>query len=138
MRKSSKILPFWSYGDPFLTKDLSSYSYTPLRALKQVNTLFFRWTKLQVLFGYSRFLNNLWVVVFFCRISSVILENAFQTLGTSTNVTGPGSSYNDQVGGFYTAGSVFSRNKVVNANLMSLQMPHYRSGCGGIDLFMGG
>ena len=66
------------------------------------------------------------------------LENAFQTLGASNNVTGPGASYNDQVGGFYTAGSVFSRNKVVNANLMSLQMPHYRSGCGGIDLFMGG
>jgi conjugative transfer pilus assembly protein TraH len=66
------------------------------------------------------------------------LENAFQRLGASNNVTGPGASYNDQVGGFYTAGSVFSRGKTVNANLMSLQMPHYRSGCGGIDLFMGG
>lgn len=66
------------------------------------------------------------------------LEGAFRALGTANNVTGPGGSYQDQSGGFYTGGSVFTRNKVHNANLMSLQMPHYRSGCGGIDLFMGG
>jgi conjugative transfer pilus assembly protein TraH len=66
------------------------------------------------------------------------LEGAFQALGVANNITGPGASYQDQTGGFYTGGSVFARNKVHNAELYSLQMPHYRSGCGGIDLFTGG
>ena len=66
------------------------------------------------------------------------LEGAFRSLGTANNVTGPGGSYQDQAGGFYTVGSVFARSKAHQANLMSVQMPHYRSGCGGIDLFMGG
>jgi len=65
------------------------------------------------------------------------LEKAFSALGMSNNVTSAGG-YQDQTGGFYTGGSVFSRSKVNNAELFSLQMPHYRSGCGGIDLFMGG
>lgn len=66
------------------------------------------------------------------------LEGAFRALGMSNAITGPGASYQDQMGGFYTSGSVFARSKAVNANLVSLQMPHYRAGCGGIDLFMGG
>lgn len=65
------------------------------------------------------------------------LEKAFGALGISNNVTTAGG-YQDQTGGFYTGGSVFSRSKVNNAELVSLQMPHYRAGCGGIDLFMGG
>ena len=65
------------------------------------------------------------------------LEQAFQTLGMGHNVTEWGG-YQDQTGGFYTGGSVFARSKVNNADLFSLQMPHYRAGCGGIDLFLGG
>ncbi len=65
------------------------------------------------------------------------LEQAFQTLGMGHNVTTSGG-YQDQTGGFYTGGSVFARSKVNNADLFSLQMPHYRAGCGGIDLFLGG
>jgi conjugative transfer pilus assembly protein TraH len=65
------------------------------------------------------------------------LEKAFGALGVSNNVTS-GGGYQDQTGGFYTGGSVFARSKVNNAELFSLQMPHYRAGCGGIDLFMGG
>lgn len=65
------------------------------------------------------------------------LEKAFGALGMSNNLTTAGG-YQDQTGGFYTGGSVFARSKVNNAELFSLQMPHYRSGCGGIDLFMGG
>lgn len=65
------------------------------------------------------------------------LERAFGALGMSNNVTTAGG-YQDQTGGFYTGGSVFSRSKINNAELFSLQMPHYRAGCGGIDLFMGG
>lgn len=65
------------------------------------------------------------------------LEKAFQTLGLAHNVT-EGGGYQDQTGGFYTGGRVFARSKVNNADLLSLQLPHYRAGCGGIDLFMGG
>ena len=65
------------------------------------------------------------------------LEKAFQTLGMANNVTEEGG-YQDQSGGFYTGGRVFARSKVNNADMFSLQMPHYRAGCGGIDLFMGG
>ncbi|MBY0501637.1 MAG: conjugal transfer protein TraH [Alphaproteobacteria bacterium] len=64
------------------------------------------------------------------------LEKAFGVLGMA-NVT-PGGAYQDQSGGFYTGGSVFARSKANNAEIFSLQMPHYRAGCGGIDLFMGG
>lgn len=65
------------------------------------------------------------------------LDKAFSALGMSHNVTGSGG-YQDQTGGFYTGGSVFARGKVNNADILSIQMPHYRAGCGGIDLFMGG
>jgi conjugative transfer pilus assembly protein TraH len=65
------------------------------------------------------------------------LEKAFGALGMSNNVTN-GGGYQDQTGGFYTGGSVFARGRVNNSELFSLQMPHYRAGCGGIDLFMGG
>lgn len=65
------------------------------------------------------------------------LEKAFQVLGMPNNITEAGG-YQDQLGGFYTGGSVFARSKANNADLYSLQMPHYRAGCGGIDLFLGG
>jgi len=65
------------------------------------------------------------------------LETAFQALGMAHNVTESGG-YQDQTGGFYTGGSVFARSKVHQTELFSLQLPHYRSGCGGIDLFLGG
>jgi conjugative transfer pilus assembly protein TraH len=64
------------------------------------------------------------------------LEKAFGVLGMA-NVT-PGGAFQDQSGGFYTGGSVFARSKANTAEIFSLQMPHYRAGCGGIDLFMGG
>jgi len=65
------------------------------------------------------------------------LEKAFSTLGMAHNVT-PEGGWQDQSGGFYSGGSVFARGKVHQAELASLQMPHYRAGCGGIDLFLGG
>ncbi len=65
------------------------------------------------------------------------LESAFKTLGMANNVTA-GGGYQDQTGGFYTGGSVFARSKVNNADLLSIQMPDYRAGCGGIDLYTGG
>ena len=65
------------------------------------------------------------------------LEKAFKILGMPNNIT-EGGGYQDQTGGFYTGGSVFARSKATDAEIFSLQLPHYRSGCGGIDLFLGG
>lgn len=65
------------------------------------------------------------------------LMNFFKNAGMASNVTMPGS-YQDQTAGFYTGGSIVTRNAVRNAQLATVQMPGFRAGCGGIDLWMGG
>lgn len=52
------------------------------------------------------------------------------------NVT-PGGSYETQRRGVITGGSIVSRNKVVNPNLISFVPPGAKAGCGGIDLYGG-
>lgn len=56
---------------------------------------------------------------------------------TSSNVSTAGY-YKDQTAGYYTGGSIAVRNRTRNAQLASLQMPGYRAGCGGIDMWLGG
>ncbi len=65
------------------------------------------------------------------------LEQFFISRGQSVNVT-EGGAYRDQMGSYFTGGSLMTRAKAANTNLMSVQMPSFNSGCGGIDLFMGG
>jgi len=65
------------------------------------------------------------------------LNHFFDSLGYNSNTTGPGA-YEGQTAGFYTGGSLFARNAVRNTQVASLQLPSYRAGCGGIDLFTGG
>lgn len=65
------------------------------------------------------------------------LEKFFVSRGQSVNVT-QGGTYHDQMGSYFTGGSLMTRAKAANTNLMSVQMPSFNSGCGGIDLFMGG
>ena len=64
------------------------------------------------------------------------LTHFFNSLGGAANVTRPGA-YQDQRGGFYTGGRFFARNTVQQANLLSIQIPDYRAGCGGIDGILG-
>jgi conjugative transfer pilus assembly protein TraH len=52
------------------------------------------------------------------------------------NVT-PGGSYDTQRRGVITGGSIVSRNKMVNPNLVSFVPPGVKAGCGGIDLYGG-
>jgi conjugative transfer pilus assembly protein TraH len=61
----------------------------------------------------------------------------FKSTGMASNVTSPGA-YQDQTAGFYTGGSIVTRNAVRNAQIATIQMPGYRAGCGGIDLWLGG
>jgi len=65
------------------------------------------------------------------------LDGYFNGLGFSTNVTAP-QAYHGQQAGFYTGGSLFMRNASTDLQLAQVQLPNYRSGCSGIDLFAGG
>lgn len=56
--------------------------------------------------------------------------------GTMTNVTTP-TAHLGQRRGVITGGSIVSRNKIVETNLVSFMPPSFSAGCGGIDLFGG-
>ncbi len=56
--------------------------------------------------------------------------------GTLVNVTEP-TVHMGQRRGVLSAGSVVSRNRIVDANLVSFVPPSFEAGCGGIDLFGG-
>ncbi len=65
------------------------------------------------------------------------LNQYFHSLGFSSNITAP-HAYQGQSAGFYTGGSVFARNSVRNVQIAEVDLPSFRSGCSGIDLFTGG
>jgi conjugative transfer pilus assembly protein TraH len=79
-----------------------------------------------------------WILVPACKAGiGEDLMGFFKDAGMASNVTRPGS-FQDQTAGFYTGGSIVARNGVRNAQLATVQMPGFRAGCGGIDLWMGG
>lgn len=61
----------------------------------------------------------------------------FFNRSVSKNVTTP-SAFKDQAAGYYTGGSIVTRNQVRSAQLATVQMPGFRAGCGGIDAWTGG
>lgn len=65
------------------------------------------------------------------------MQKFFHEIGANTNVT-PAGAYKGQEGGFYTGGSIYSRNPTRDYQLMNIQMPSISAGCGGIDVFTGG
>lgn len=65
------------------------------------------------------------------------LNQYFNKLGFSSNISSP-SAYHGQAAGYYSGGSVFTRNAVRDVQIVQLDLPSYRSGCGGIDLYAGG
>lgn len=73
-----------------------------------------------------------------------VLVNAGGLLGNSLEKLGVMSTTNragvveDQLGGFMTGGSLHTRNSVSDKNLMQVQLPSLKMGCGGIDLHFGG
>lgn len=64
------------------------------------------------------------------------LDSFFDGIGISSNTTSP-NSYQSQAGGFYQGGSLYARNPVKQYQLIQIDLPSYRAGCGGIDIFMG-
>ena len=65
------------------------------------------------------------------------LIDFFKRSGMVSNKTAP-QVYKDQAAGYYSGGSIVTRNSVKNAQLATIQMPGFRAGCGGIDMWMGG
>ena len=65
------------------------------------------------------------------------LNSYFNNLGYSSNISSP-QAYQGQQAGYYTGGSVFVRNATRDVQLLQLDLPSYRSGCSGIDVYTGG
>lgn len=65
------------------------------------------------------------------------LKLFFDSLGFDNNISTP-SAYKGQEAGYYTGGSVFARTQVRDLQIAQIDLPSYRSGCGGIDIFAGG
>lgn len=65
------------------------------------------------------------------------MNDFWDELGVAANVTGP-SSFEGQRAGYYTLGNVYIRTPQRSLNPVNIQMPGYRAGCGGIDMYSGG
>ncbi|ENM5730738.1 conjugal transfer protein TraH [Vibrio mimicus] len=65
------------------------------------------------------------------------LARFFDHSGYNANVSTP-TAYQGQSANYYTGGSLFVRNKIVDAQLVSVTVPSVSAGCSGIDMFMGG
>ncbi|CDT42442.1 conjugal transfer protein TraH [Vibrio crassostreae] len=65
------------------------------------------------------------------------LARFFDNSGYNANVSTP-TAYQGQSANYYTGGSLFVRNQIVDAQLVSVTVPSISTGCTGIDMFMGG
>lgn len=64
------------------------------------------------------------------------LKDFWERTGGGVNVTKP-TAYKGQQAGYATLGSLYLRTQPRNSNLVSIQLPSVRAGCGGIDIFGG-
>lgn len=64
------------------------------------------------------------------------LETFFNDMNY-VNVTRPGV-YEGQQAGYFTGGGIYARTPVRDFQLVGVQMPRFRAGCGGIDVYTGG
>jgi conjugative transfer pilus assembly protein TraH len=65
------------------------------------------------------------------------MQDFFNRHGMAANITSPGH-FEDQTAGYYSGGGISVRSQPRNTQLMTLQMPTFKAGCGGIDLWAGG
>jgi len=64
------------------------------------------------------------------------MEDFWNGMGGVANVTGP-TAFQGQSAGYYTLGNVYLRTPQKRTQFATLNLPSYRAGCGGIDLFAG-
>lgn len=65
------------------------------------------------------------------------LNQFFGQLGVSSHVDSA-EVYNGQRAGYMTGGGLMTRNRVVDTQFASVNLPKFDAGCGGIDIFAGG
>ena len=65
------------------------------------------------------------------------LEDFFNRFGSSSNVSSA-EIYQGQKAGYATGGGLSVRNRVMNSKIVTVSMPSFDAGCGGIDAYMGG
>ncbi|NNU17504.1 conjugal transfer protein TraH [Parvularcula sp. ZS-1/3] len=65
------------------------------------------------------------------------MDDFWDDLAVAANVTGP-SAFEGQRAGYYTLGNVYVRTPQRSLNPVNVQLPGYRAGCGGIDIYGGG
>ncbi len=65
------------------------------------------------------------------------LNGFFDSQGYEGNVSSS-RAWEAQEAGYYTGGSAYLRNQVRNVQLISLDTPSFKGGCGGIDAYLGG
>ncbi len=80
------------------------------------------------------------VAILLCAMLSTTqaaeLDTMFDEIGAYGNVTGP-AAYNAQSANIYSGGSLYMRTPIRNYQLVSVEAPYLRMGCGGIDLHAG-
>ena len=64
------------------------------------------------------------------------LDNFFNGIGYASNTTKM-QAFESQASGFFGGGSLYTRTPVRQYELVTLDMPDYRAGCAGIDLYAG-
>jgi conjugative transfer pilus assembly protein TraH len=77
-----------------------------------------------------------WTSTAFCDLNHE-LNSFFDKFGASANATA-GDIYNGQKAGYLTGGGITIRNRVMNVNPATVNLPRFDAGCGGIDIFAGG
>lgn len=65
------------------------------------------------------------------------MNDFFNDMGYNASVTPPGI-YEGQAAGYFTGGGLYLRAPSRNYQLASAQLPRYRAGCSGVDLYGGG
>lgn len=77
-----------------------------------------------------------YISVLACADTNSDLQHFYSGLGFDTHINTP-TTYQSQAAGYATLGSIYERNSVRNIQIMHIDVPGFRSGCGGIDLFAG-
>lgn len=65
------------------------------------------------------------------------LNSFFNRMGASSNVSSA-EVYNGQKAGYLTGGSLSVRNRSSDVKPLTIRLPKFNAGCGGIDLYTGG
>ena len=65
------------------------------------------------------------------------MDDFWDEIGVAANITGP-SAFRGQQAGYYSLGNVYLRVPQENLRPVTIQLPSFRAGCGGIDIYSGG